>query len=41
VKRWAAVRPNVELHLYDDDHQLVASLDSIWQKMTGFLGLST
>jgi uncharacterized protein len=41
VQRWAAARPNVELHLFDDDHQLIASLDSIWQKMTGFLGLST
>jgi uncharacterized protein len=32
VARWAAARPNVELHLLDDDHQLQASLDYIWEK---------
>ena len=31
VERWAQSRPNVELHLLDDDHQLGASLDDIWR----------
>src|SRR5687768_12286123 len=29
VERWAASRPNVELHLLDDDHQLTASIEYI------------
>lgn len=33
VERWSKGRPNVELHLLDDDHQLVASLDYIWQQV--------
>jgi hypothetical protein len=37
VERWAAARPNVELHLLDDDHQLAASLDYIWSKAGRFL----
>ena len=41
VERWSASRPNVELHLLDDDHQLTASLETIWQRMKGFLGLET
>ncbi|MEO7271371.1 MAG: YqiA/YcfP family alpha/beta fold hydrolase [Vicinamibacterales bacterium] len=40
VQRWAAARPNVELHLLDDDHQLIASLPSMWREMTRFLGLT-
>ncbi len=39
VERWAAARPNVELHLLDDDHQLIASLDTVWERMAGFLRL--
>jgi uncharacterized protein len=39
VERWSAVRPNVELHLLDDDHQLIASLDTVWKEMAGFLRL--
>jgi pimeloyl-ACP methyl ester carboxylesterase len=39
VQRWAGARPNVELCLLDDDHQLIASLETIWQKMSVFLGL--
>jgi fermentation-respiration switch protein FrsA (DUF1100 family) len=35
VERWAAARPNVELHLLDDDHQLGGSLDSIWSRLDG------
>jgi len=40
VRRWAAARTNVELHLLDDDHQLIASLEPMWREMTCFLGLS-
>jgi pimeloyl-ACP methyl ester carboxylesterase len=37
VERWAAARPNVELHLLDDDHQLGASLPFIWERASIFL----
>ena len=37
VERWAAERPNVELHMLDDDHQLAASLPYIWTKAKPFL----
>lgn len=37
VERWAAARPNVELHMLDDDHQLHASLGYIWREMDRFL----
>jgi pimeloyl-ACP methyl ester carboxylesterase len=37
VERWAAARPNVELHLLDDDHQLANSLGYIWQVSERFL----
>ncbi len=40
VEQWASARPMVELHLLDDDHQLIASLDQIWKTMQVFLGLS-
>lgn len=30
VERWARARPNVELHLVDDGHQLTGSMDRIW-----------
>lgn len=39
VRRWAAARSNVELHLLDDDHQLLASLEPMWREMSRFLGL--
>jgi uncharacterized protein len=39
VERWARARPNVDLHLLDDDHQMLASLDTIWQEMSRFLGV--
>lgn len=39
VERWAAARPNVELHLLDDDHQLLGSLDYIWEKSREFIQL--
>ena len=39
VERFARERPNVDLHMLDDDHQLIASLPYIWQKSVRFLGL--
>jgi uncharacterized protein len=39
VERWALARPNVELHLLDDDHQLHASLEGIWTEAATFLGV--
>lgn len=40
VRRFAAARPNVELHLVDDDHQLIASLPLVWRQSARFLGLN-
>jgi uncharacterized protein len=40
VQKWAAARPHAELHLLEDDHQLIASLDLIWTEMARFLGLT-
>ena len=40
VKRWAESRPGVELHILDDDHQLMGSLETIWREMSRFLGLA-
>jgi len=40
VRRWAEVRPNVDLHLLDDDHQLRGSLDYIWTHAARFLHLT-
>lgn len=37
VQRWSSARPNVELHMLDDDHQMHASLDHIWAKVEPFL----
>jgi pimeloyl-ACP methyl ester carboxylesterase len=37
VQAWAARRPNVELHLLDDDHQLGASLEYMWDVTSRFL----
>ena len=37
VERWAAARPNVELHMLDDDHQLASSLSGIWAETERFL----
>ncbi len=39
VETWAAPRPNVDLHVLDDDHQLTASLPDIWDKVARFLDL--
>ena len=37
VEAWSRRRPNVELHLLDDDHQLTASLSYIWDATSRFL----
>lgn len=37
VEAWARHRPNVELHMLDDDHQLTASLAYIWDHLAVFL----
>jgi pimeloyl-ACP methyl ester carboxylesterase len=39
VERWAKARPNVELHLLDDDHQLLGSLEYMWGEMRRFLAV--
>ena len=39
VRRWAAARPNATLHLLDDAHQLLSSLDFIWRETAAFLDL--
>ncbi len=41
VDAWSRRRPNVELHMLDDDHQLTASLSYIWLKLAAFLNLET
>jgi len=40
VEQFASTRPNVELHMLDDDHQLIASLPYIWEHSARFLGLT-
>jgi uncharacterized protein len=40
VRRWAAGRPNVDLRLLDDDHQLVASIEDIWRVAGAFLAVA-
>ncbi|CAN5658939.1 alpha/beta fold hydrolase [soil metagenome] len=37
VERWSAARPNVELHMLNDDHQLLGSLEDIWARTEPFL----
>jgi len=37
VEQWARSRANVELHMLDDDHQLLKSLEGIWAEMERFL----
>jgi len=39
VEKWASQRPNVELHMLDDDHQLLSSLEFIWSEVARFLEL--
>lgn len=38
VQAWADARPGVQLRLLDDDHQLTASIDTIWAESRRFLG---
>jgi pimeloyl-ACP methyl ester carboxylesterase len=40
VEQFAASRANVTLQLLDDDHQLLASLPTMWSETSRFLGLS-
>ncbi len=40
VEAWASRRPNVELHMLDDDHQLTHNLPYIWETLVAFLGLA-
>jgi uncharacterized protein len=37
VERWAAARPNVQLRLMDDGHQLAGSLSEIWTETERFV----
>ena len=39
VEAWSRRRPNVELHMLDDDHQLTSSLSYIWEKTETFLSI--
>jgi uncharacterized protein len=39
VSEWAASRANVSCRMLDDDHQLQASLETIWRDSAPFLGL--
>ncbi len=39
VEAWSRSRPNVELHMLDDDHQLGRSLPYIWETLASFLTL--
>lgn len=39
VAAFAAERPALTLHLLNDDHQLLSSLDTIWERTAAFLGL--
>ena len=37
VQDWCRARPNVELHMLDDGHQLADSLSYIWERLEAFL----
>jgi len=39
VKRWCATRPNVQLRMLNDDHQLLSSLEEIWRETAAFFKL--
>jgi len=41
VEAWSRRRPNVELHLLDDDHQLTRSLPYIWNETERFIRAAT
>jgi hypothetical protein len=40
VERFAAAHPNITLRLFDDDHQLHESLETIWAETRRFLSLT-
>ena len=40
VEEWARAQLDAELHLLDDDHQMIASLDVIWREAARFLALT-
>jgi hypothetical protein len=40
VQQFAVPRANVTLTLLDDDHQLIASLPTMWSGTARFLGLA-
>jgi pimeloyl-ACP methyl ester carboxylesterase len=37
VEAWSGARPNVRLRMLDDDHQLGASLETMWRELEAFL----
>jgi uncharacterized protein len=39
VERWAGTQPHVQLRLVDDEHQLMASVEQIWEETKAFLGV--
>jgi hypothetical protein len=41
VERWSGSRTNVDLRALDDEHQLTASIDRIWDESARFFGLSS
>jgi len=41
VEQWASGQPNVTLRMLDDDHQLTASIETIWREAERFLGLAS
>lgn len=41
VERFVASRPSMSLRMLDDDHQLLASVDNIWNETAAFLNLPT
>lgn len=40
VERWAATRPQVQLHVVDDGHQLAESLPLIWRESARIFGIA-
>jgi len=41
VQGFVAARPSMTLRLFDDDHQLHASLETIWRETAAFLNLAS
>jgi uncharacterized protein len=39
VEQFCAARPNMMLHMLDDEHQLLGHLDFLWRETAAFLGL--